>query len=65
MTAENYNIGKTINCITKNNMHYNSTQILNIVCSNYINDLISEGTKYDLQQEQINKLLSLINKLQK
>lgn len=65
MTNTDYKIGKNLNCITKHNIHYDATQILNYTCANYITEIIQEGVTYNLSEEDKERLLSLINKLQK
>lgn len=59
----NYNIGKDLNDVIKYNISYDRVQILNYVCTNYINNILEQGDAFNVTDEERNKLLVLINKL--
>lgn len=48
---------------TKYNIDYDSCQILNLTCANYIYDLIQQSTKYEISLESIKKMYSMMYKL--
>lgn len=47
----------------KYNIDYDSCQILNLTCANYIYDLIQQSTKYEISLESIKKMLAMIYEL--
>lgn len=65
MIGNNYEIGKCLNNATKYNIAFDRIQILNLVCSNYIEDILKQGNAFSITEEEKHKLLVLINKLLK
>lgn len=65
MIENNYRIGKHLNNMTKYNITFNRTQILNLVCSNYVEDILKQGDAFSISEEEKHKLLVLIDKLLK
>lgn len=65
MIGNNYEIGKCLNNMTKYNIVFDRTQILNLVCSNYVEDILKEGNTFSITEEEKHKLLVLIDKLLK
>ena len=65
MIGNNYEIGKCLNNITKYNIAFDRIQILNLVCSNYVEDILKQGDTFSISEEEKHKLLVLIDKLLK
>lgn len=65
MIGNNYEIGKCLNNITKYNIAFDRIQILNLVCSNYVEDILNQGDAFSITEEEKHKLLVLIDKLLK
>lgn len=65
MIGNNYEIGKCLNNITKYNIAFDRIQILNLVCSNYVGDILKQGDTFSISEEEKHKLLVLIDKLLK
>ena len=65
MIENNYRIGKHLNNMTKYNITFDRTQILNLVCSNYVEDILKQGDTFSILEEDKHKLLVLIDKLLK
>lgn len=65
MIENNYRIGKHLNNMTKYNIDFDRIQILNLVCSNYVEDILKQGDTFSISEEEKHKLLVLINKLLK
>lgn len=65
MIENNYRIGKHLNNITKYNIDFDRIQILNLVCSNYVEDILKQGDTFSISEEEKHKLLVLIDKLLK
>ena len=65
MIENNYRIGKHLNNMTKYNITFDRTQILNLVCSNYVEDILKQGVAFSISEEEKHKLLVLIDKLLK
>ena len=65
MIGNNYEIGKCLNNITKYNIAFDRIQILNLVCSNYVGDILKQGDTFSISEEDKHKLLVLIDKLLK
>ena len=65
MIENNYRIGKHLNNMTKYNITFDRTQILNLVCSNYVEDILKQGDTLSISEEEKHKLLVLIDKLLK
>lgn len=65
MIDNNYTIGKCLNEATKYNIAFDRVQILNLVCSNYIDDILKQGNTFGISEEDKHKLLVLIDKLLK
>lgn len=65
MIGNNYEIGKCLNNMTKYNIAFDRTQILNLVCSNYVEDILKQGDTFSISEEEKHKLLVLIDKLLK
>ena len=64
MIENNYRIGKHLNNMTKYNIDFDRIQILNLVCSNYVEDILKQGDTFSISEEK-HKLLVLIDKLLK
>ena len=65
MIKNNYEIGKHLNNMTKYNIDFDRIQILNLVCSNYVEDILKQGDTFSILEEDKHKLLVLIDKLLK
>ena len=65
MIENNYRIGKHLNNMTKYNITFDRTQILNLVCSNYVEYVLKQGDAFSISEEEKHKLLVLIDKLLK
>lgn len=65
MIENNYRIGKHLNNMTKYNIDFDRIQILNLVCSNYVEDILKQGDTFSISEEEKYKLLVLIDKLLK
>ena len=65
MIENNYRIGKHLNNMTKYNIDFDRIQILNLVCSNYVEDILKQGDTFSTSEEEKHKLLVLIDKLLK
>ena len=65
MIENNYRIGKHLNNMTKYNIDFDRIQILNLVCSNYVEDILKQGNTFSISEEEKHKLLVLIDKLLK
>ena len=65
MIENNYKIGKHLNNMTKYNIDFDRIQILNLVCSNYVEDILKQGDTFSISEEEKHKLLVLIDKLLK
>lgn len=65
MIGNNYEIGKCLNNMTKYNIAFDRIQILNLVCSNYVEDILKQGDTFSISEEEKHKLLVLIDKLLK
>lgn len=65
MIENNYRIGKHLNNVTKYNIDFDRIQILNLVCSNYVEDILKQGDTFSISEEEKHKLLVLIDKLLK
>ncbi len=65
MIENNYRIGKHLNNMTKYNIDFDRIQILNLVCSNYVEDILKQGDTFSISEEEKHKLLVLIDKLLK
>lgn len=65
MIENNYRIGKHLNNMTKYNITFDRIQILNLVCSNYVEDILKQGDTFSISEEEKRKLLVLIDKLLK
>lgn len=65
MIENNYKIGRHLNNMTKYNIAFDRTQILNLVCSNYVEDILKQGVTFNISEEDKHKLLVLIDKLLK
>jgi hypothetical protein len=65
MIENNYKIGKHLNNMTKYNITFDRIQILNLVCSNYVEDILKQGDTFSILEEEKHKLLVLIDKLLK
>lgn len=65
MIGNNYEIGKCLNNMTKYNIAFDRIQILNLVCSNYVEDILKQGDTFGITGEEKHKLLVLIDKLLK
>lgn len=65
MIKNNYEIGKCLNNMTKYNIDFDRIQILNLVCSNYVEDILKQGDTFSISEEEKHKLLVLIDKLLK
>lgn len=65
MVKNNYEIGKCLNNMTKYNIDFDRIQILNLVCSNYVEDILKQGDTFSISEEEKHKLLVLIDKLLK
>lgn len=65
MIGNNYEIGKCLNNMTKYNIIFDRIQILNLVCSNYVEDILKQGDTFSISEEEKHKLLVLIDKLLK
>lgn len=65
MIKNNYEIGKCLNNMTKYNIDFDRIQILNLVCSNYVEDILKQGDTFSILEEDKHKLLVLIDKLLK
>lgn len=63
MIENNYRIGKHLNNMTKYNIDFDRIQILNLVCSNYVEDILKQGDTFSISEEEKHKLLVLIDKL--
>lgn len=62
-----YNIGKTLENRIKYNIRWNRPQLLNYVCINFINSVLSEtddkGVIYDITSEDKKKVFNLLRQL--
>ena len=56
-------MGKHLNNMTKYNIDFDRIQILNLVCSNYVEDILKQGDTFSISEEEKHKLLVLIDKL--
>ena len=65
MIENNYRIGKHLNNMTKYNIDFDRIQILNLVCSNYVEDILKQGDTFSISEEEKHKLLVVIDKLLK
>lgn len=65
MIENNYKIGKHLNNMTKYNITFDRIQILNLVCSNYVEYILKQGDTFSISEEEKHKLLVLIDKLLK
>ena len=65
MIENNYKIGKHLNNMTKYNIDFDRIQILNLVCSNYVEDILKQGNTFSISEEEKHRLLVLIDKLLK
>ncbi len=65
MIENNYRMGKHLNNMTKYNIDFDRIQILNLVCSNYVEDILKQGDTFSISEEEKHKLLVLIDKLLK
>lgn len=65
MIKNNYEIGKCLNNMTKYNIDFDRIQILNLVCSNYVEDILKQGDTFSILEEDKHKLLVVIDKLLK
>lgn len=65
MIENNYRTGKHLNNMTKYNIDFDRIQILNLVCSNYVEDILKQGDTFSISEEEKHKLLVLIDKLLK
>lgn len=65
MIENNYRMGKHLNNMTKYNIDFDRIQILNLVCSNYVEDILKQGDTFSISEEEKHKLLILIDKLLK
>ena len=65
MIENNHRIGKHLNNMTKYNIDFDRIQILNLVCSNYVEDILKQGDTFSISEEEKHKLLVLIDKLLK
>lgn len=63
MIKEEYKTACRLKEQTKYNIDYDSCQILNLTCANYIYDLIQQSTKYEISLESIKKMLAMIHEL--
>lgn len=63
MIKEEYKTACRLKEQTKYNIDYDSCQILNLTCANYIYDLIQQSTKYEISLESIKKMLAMIYEL--
>lgn len=63
MIKEEYKTAYRLKEQTKYNIDYDSCQILNLTCANYIYDLIQQSTKYEISLESIKKMLAMIYEL--
>lgn len=63
MIKEEYKTACRLKEQTKYNIDYDSCQILNLTCANYIYDLIQQSTKYEVSLESIKKMLAMIYEL--
>ena len=63
MIKEEYKTACRLKEQTKYNIDYDSCQILNLTCANYIYDLIQQSTKYEVSLESIKKMLAMIHEL--
>lgn len=63
MIKEEYKIACRLKEQTKYNIDYDSCQILNLTCANYIYDLIQQSTKYEVSLESVKKMYSMMYKL--
>lgn len=63
MIEEEYKTACRLKEQTKYNIDYDSCQILNLTCANYIYDLIQQSTKYEISLESIKKMLAMIYEL--
>lgn len=65
MIENDYRMGKHLNNMTKYNIDFDRIQILNLVCSNYVEDILKQGDTFSISEEEKHKLLVLIDKLLK
>lgn len=65
MIENNYKIGRHLNNMTKYNITFDRIQILNLVCSNYVESILKQGNTFGITEEEKHKLLVLIDKLLK
>lgn len=65
MIENNYRMGKHLNNMTKYNIDFDRIQILNLVCSNYVEDILKQEDTFSISEEEKHKLLVLIDKLLK
>lgn len=65
MIENNYRMGKHLKHMTKYNIDLVCIQILNLVCSNYVEDILKQGDTFSISEEEKHKLLVLIDKLLK
>lgn len=63
MIKEEYKTACRLKEQTKYNIDYDSCQIFNLTCANYIYDLIQQSTKYEISLESIKKMLAMIYEL--
>lgn len=63
MIKEEYKTACRLKEQAKYNIDYDSCQILNLTCANYIYDLIQQSTKYEISLESIKKMLAMIYEL--
>lgn len=63
MIKEEYKTACRLKEQTKYNIDYNSCQILNLTCANYIYDLIQQSTKYEISLESIKRMLAMVHEL--
>lgn len=63
MIKEEYKNGCRLKEQVKYNIDYDDCQILNLICANYIYDLVQESSKYETKLEDIKKMLYMIEKL--
>ena len=50
MIESNYKIGKHLNNMTKYNITFDRIQILNLVCSNYVEDILKQGDTFSISE---------------
>ena len=50
MIENNYRIGKHLNNMTKYNIDFDRTQILNLVCSNYVEDILKQEDAFSIKE---------------